>query len=38
VLSARGVNALSTAGLTKGIYVLKLTKGGAVRSLKVAVE
>lgn len=36
--SAQRANALSVAGLAKGIYVLKLTKGGAVRSLKVAVE
>ena len=38
VASAKRANALSVAGLTKGIYVLKLTKGGTVRSLKVAVE
>ena len=35
VASAQRANALSVAGLAKGIYVLKLTKGGAVRSLKV---
>ena len=35
VASAQRTNALSVAGLAKGIYVLKLTKGGAVRSLKV---
>lgn len=35
VVSAQRANALSVAGLAKGIYVLKLTKGGAVRSLKV---
>lgn len=35
VASALRANALSVAGLAKGIYVLKLTKGGAVRSLKV---
>ena len=35
VASAQRANALSFAGLAKGIYVLKLTKGGAVRSLKV---
>ena len=35
VASAQCANALSVAGLAKGIYVLKLTKGGAVRSLKV---
>lgn len=38
VASAQRANALNVAGLAKGIYVLKLTKGGAVRSLKVAVE
>ncbi|MDY4804428.1 MAG: hypothetical protein SO296_01040 [Prevotella sp.] len=38
VASAQRANALSVAGLAKGIYVLKLTKGGAVRSLKVAME
>ena len=38
VASAQRANALSVAGLAKGIYVLKLTKGGAVRSLKVAIE
>lgn len=36
--SAQRANAISVAGLAKGIYVLKLTKGGAVRSLKVAIE
>lgn len=35
VANAQRANALSVAGLAKGIYVLKLTKGGAVRSLKV---
>lgn len=35
VASAQRANAFSVAGLAKGIYVLKLTKGGAVRSLKV---
>lgn len=35
VASAKRANALSVAGLAKGIYVLKLTKGGEVRSLKV---
>ena len=35
VASAQRANELSVAGLAKGIYVLKLTKGGAVRSLKV---
>lgn len=35
VASAQRANALSVVGLAKGIYVLKLTKGGAVRSLKV---
>lgn len=35
VASAKRANALSVAGLAKGIYVLKLTKGGAVRCLKV---
>lgn len=35
VASAQRAHALSVAGLAKGIYVLKLTKGGAVRSLKV---
>lgn len=38
VCGAKRANAISVAGLAKGIYVLKLTKGGAVRSLKVAVE
>ena len=38
VASAQRANAISVAGLAKGIYVLKLTKGGAVRSLKVAIE
>ncbi len=38
VANAQRANALSVAGLAKGIYVLKLTKGGAVRSLKVAME
>lgn len=38
VASAQRANALSVAGLAKGVYVLKLTKGGAVRSLKVAIE
>ena len=35
VASAQRANALSVVELAKGIYVLKLTKGGAVRSLKV---
>lgn len=35
VASAQRANALSVAGLAKGIYVLKFTKGGAVHSLKV---
>lgn len=35
VASAQRANALSVVGLAKGIYVLKLTKGGAERSLKV---
>lgn len=38
VCGAKRANAISVVGLAKGIYVLKLTKGGAVRSLKVAVE
>lgn len=38
VCGAKRANAISVAGLAKGIYVLKLTKGGAVRSLKVAIE
>lgn len=38
VCGAKRANAISVAGLAKGVYVLKLTKGGAVRSLKVAIE
>lgn len=38
VANAKATNVLSIAGLSKGVYVLKMVKGSAMHSLKVTIE